>query len=209
MKDWKNYWRTKEETGNYLVDMLRNSCEVDFSSSIFKLDDKVLDVACGNGYYSKEVIKKAGLKEENYAGFDINSAFIEQARRFLPNARFYTVGNVKEELERIPSNSFDWCLVSSLLQYLTPKECEKILKECLRISGKIAIPNVLTEKTFLVAHAPLAKIKLVIHNLNGGSVNYLNEDFFLNIAREKQASVEFVYFQNSFKLMHVILREKQ
>lgn len=98
--------------------------------STIESDKKVLDLGCGDG-----AILRA-LKAEG-TGIDIDPS------RFPPDSGKinYIRHDITETLPFI-SNTFDFCIMSQVIEHLTPPDIEPVLKECLRIlkpEGKIII----------------------------------------------------------------------
>lgn len=89
---------------------------------------KVLDLACGPGFFSKEFIKK-GAK---VIGVDISGEFIEIARQSAQGGEFYV--SSADKLPFIKSGSMDTVVIVLALQNIeetgaTLKECSRVLKD--------------------------------------------------------------------------------
>lgn len=86
---------------------------------------KVLDLACGPGFFSKEFIKK-GAK---VIGVDISGELIEIARQSAVGAEFYV--SSADKLPFIKSSSIDKVVVVLALQNI--EDAGAVLKECSRV----------------------------------------------------------------------------
>lgn len=86
---------------------------------------KVLDLACGPGFFSKEFIKK-GAK---VIGVDISGEFVEIARQSAIGAEFYV--SSAEKFPFIKSGSIDKAVIVLALQNI--EDAGAVLKECSRV----------------------------------------------------------------------------
>ncbi len=91
-----------------------------------KKGEKVLDLACGNGFFSAEFTKTAKV-----IGVDIARNLIEQARKNVPSANFFV--SSAEKMEFLDDNSVSKIVIVLAIQnmespHLVFKECARILK---------------------------------------------------------------------------------
>jgi ubiquinone/menaquinone biosynthesis C-methylase UbiE len=108
-----------------------------------KLGERVLDVACGTGFFSKEFVK-AGAK---VIGLDIGKELIAVAQKAVPEATFI-VGKA-HELSKISDQSID--KISLVLAIQNIKEVRETFAECKRV----LVP---TGKLVLVMNHPVLRI---------------------------------------------------
>jgi ubiquinone/menaquinone biosynthesis C-methylase UbiE len=85
---------------------------------------KVLDLACGPGFFSKEFIKKGA----RVTGVDISGELIEIARQSAMGAEFYV--SSADKLPFIKSGSIDKAVIVLALQNI--EDAGAVLKECSR-----------------------------------------------------------------------------
>ena len=88
--------------------------------------EKVLDLACGNGYFSAELAKTAKV-----IGVDIARELIEKARKAAPSANFFV--SSAEKLEFLDDKSISKIVIVLAIQnmenpHLVFKECARVLK---------------------------------------------------------------------------------
>lgn len=88
--------------------------------------EKVLDLACGNGYFSTEFSKTAKV-----IGVDIARELVEKARKSAPSANFFV--SSAEKLEFLDDKSISKIVIVLAIQnmenpHLVFKECARVLK---------------------------------------------------------------------------------
>lgn len=91
-----------------------------------KKGEKVLDLACGNGFFSAELTKTAKV-----IGVDIARNLIEQARKNVPSANFFV--SSAEKMDFLDDNSMSKIVIVLAIQnmenpHLVFKECARLLK---------------------------------------------------------------------------------
>lgn len=85
----------------------------DFFLGRISVDDKVLDIGCGNGAVAYDIAAKAGAY---VVGIDINSENIAQAQKYHTHPRVnYITGDA---LQEIPNEAFDVAILSNVLEHL-------------------------------------------------------------------------------------------
>ncbi len=94
---------------------------------------KILDLGCGSGF-SMEVLVEKGYKT---VGIDISEKMVELAKKAGYEA-------LKADAKELPfeDESFEGILSISMLQWLRPKDVERVAKECIRVlkpGGKAVI----------------------------------------------------------------------
>lgn len=88
--------------------------------------EKVLDLACGNGYFSKEFAKTAKV-----VGVDISRGLVETARKNVPSGNFFV--SPADKLDFLNDKSISQIVVVLAIQnienpHLVFKECARVLK---------------------------------------------------------------------------------
>lgn len=107
---------------------------------------KVLDVACGSGFFSKAFSEAGAL----VTGVDISPELIALAQKNAPDGRFYAVKS--HELSIIPSHSID--KISIILALQNIEKAKETLVECRRVlktSGQLFV--VLNHPAFRIPKA--------------------------------------------------------
>lgn len=103
-----------------------------------KEDDKVLDVGCNIGVFSKMVLGK----KAHYTGVDISALAIQNAKKMYPGVDF----RVMDVFDlKFPKNAFDVVFCSDVLMHLPPElDYFDAIKELYRVTNKILLVNVWT-----------------------------------------------------------------
>ena len=92
----------------------------------------LLDVGCAHG--PDLAIINADMPDVECSGFDITKGDIEDGQERLPNSKLW-VADIREELPKIPDNSYDVVLSNGVMMY-----CERpLMKELLRIARKSVV----------------------------------------------------------------------
>lgn len=118
-----------------------------FKPSAFDLRGckRILDAGCGNGRYSRFILKRADL-DALITGFDLSHRMLKRARRRIPNPR---VSLASAELTRLPYPDafFDAVVCGWVLEHLPdPRPGLKELSRVLAPGGKFLLMT--TEDTF-------------------------------------------------------------
>lgn len=106
--------------------------------------DKILDVACGNGRLCQELTGKS----KNYLGIDNSDSLIKLAKSNFPKFKFFTANFLEEDfLERLNYQKFSFSKILFLAawQHVPSKELRlqalKNIKQYLAPGGEIVISN--------------------------------------------------------------------
>jgi ubiquinone/menaquinone biosynthesis C-methylase UbiE len=117
--------------------------------------DKVLELGCGTGYFTREISKLPC----DVTAIDISPVLLEKARSQLPNVNFFV-----EDAHNTGflDNSFDKIIGSSVLHHL---EIEKALEEIYRVLKKggsiyFTEPNMLNPQIALQKNIPWLKNRM-------------------------------------------------
>lgn len=93
-----------------------------------KKNEKVLDIACGTGNFSK-------VTDGNYVGIDLNKKFVDYANSHYGSSnKKFIVMDAKHI--HFKNKSFDKALFVSLLHHVSDEESEKMLSEACRVTKK-------------------------------------------------------------------------
>ena len=91
-----------------------------------KVNGKILDAGCGNGFITKFIF----LKNSNVLGVDISQKMIEEARRKYPKIKFQKMNMTKLALK---DASFDGIFCFQSFEHIPPKQQKRVLKEFFRV----------------------------------------------------------------------------
>ena len=126
-------------------------------TSQIKAQEKVLELGCGTGYFTREIVKTGAL----VTAIDISPDLLAVAQRDINND---TVSFCLENAYQMtfPENSFDYVIGSSVLHHL---DIEKAIAEIYRVlkpNGSIAFtePNMMNPQIALQKNIPWLKRKL-------------------------------------------------
>lgn len=92
----------------------------------------LLDVGCAHG--PDLAILNAELPDVACSGFDITEGDIEDGKVRVPNSKLW-VADIREELPKIPSKSYDVVLTNGVMMYMD----SKCLRDVVRIARKSVI----------------------------------------------------------------------
>ena len=108
-----------------------------FEKIQIKEKDRVLDVACGNGWFLANLMKKNNIEAH---GIDISSKMIEIASNTYPNINFKIGTSNKLDYK---DNFFDIITVNAAFHHFPePDKFIKEVKRCLKKGGKIYITEI-------------------------------------------------------------------
>lgn len=101
----------------------------DFGSSSFE-ESSILEIGCGVGRF----LKPLSLRFKKVIGVDISEEMLRAAKEYLKaNNITLILGNGKS-LERIESNTIDYCISAGVFQHITHIDCIlNYIKEALRV----------------------------------------------------------------------------
>jgi ubiquinone/menaquinone biosynthesis C-methylase UbiE len=130
---------------------------VEMLSSVVKEVDQVLELGCGTGYFTRELVKL----NIQVTAIDISPELIEEAKKTIPN------GNVLFQIQNayqmdFKDHTFDAVIGSSVLHHL---EIDKAMAEIYRVlkpGGFLAFtePNMMNPQIALQKNIPWLKRKL-------------------------------------------------
>ena len=87
----------------------------------------VLDVGCATAFYRDDIPVK------NFTGIDINTVFIEAAKKRFPKEKFFVMN--ADDL-KFPENTFDSVISKGVLHHLPENKIIKSIREAIRVSHK-------------------------------------------------------------------------
>ncbi|MFZ4713033.1 MAG: class I SAM-dependent methyltransferase [Bacteriovoracaceae bacterium] len=120
-----------------------------------KTTSKVLELGCGTGYFTRELLK-TGVQ---VTAIDISPHLIEKAKKDNPKATFILGDAHHSGLE---SNSFDTILGSSVLHHLEINSALKEIFRLLKPGGEVIFtePNMLNPQIAIQKNIPWIKEKM-------------------------------------------------
>lgn len=105
-------------------------------ASKIKVDEKVIDIACGTGAQLYEI---SGIAS-SMTGVDLSESMIEYAtKRNIPNSLFLV--NDASKLSVFNSKSFDVAILTLALHQFSLEIYEPVLKEIKRIANKLIVAD--------------------------------------------------------------------
>ena len=145
-------WNWETPAGN-----LRWQRRVKMLCSIINNNDVVLEVGCGTGYFTKELVKTKAL----ITAIDISTDLINEAINTIkePNVNFL-IENAYQMT--FTDNSFDRVVGSSVLHHLDVDKAIAEIYRVLKPGGKISFtePNMMNPQIALQKNIPYIKRKL-------------------------------------------------
>jgi ubiquinone/menaquinone biosynthesis C-methylase UbiE len=150
---------------------------------------KILDLGCGSGLFTKELINLGG----KCIGIDLSKELISLAKRFVPEAKFY-VG--KAQKMPFKKNSFEIVASNEVIHYF--KDLDPVFSEVSRVLKKNGI------FIFLIKH-PLVGIlkKIKIDGKNQRIIySYFGNEFF---KWEMLDGMEIKMYRQTFEKLAVAL----
>lgn len=139
---WDKVFRLKREYN--ITAKLKNEQLDEAIEWVSNESESVLDFGCGNGLMLFRCLLNENVK--NVLGIDLSMHGIISATRLAGKNKLrertkFLNGGV-DELKKLDDNSFDSCILSNILDNLTPKDSKTVLDEIKRIvkdDGKILI----------------------------------------------------------------------
>ena len=129
---------------------------VDMLSSVIKEGDEVLELGCGTGYFTKELLKL----NARITAIDISPELIEEARRTIQAENVYFKIQNAYQTEFL-DNNFDAVVGSSVLHHLDLGKAVREIHRILKPGGLIAFtePNMMNPQIALQKNIPWLKRK--------------------------------------------------
>jgi len=136
---------------------LRWQRRVEMLCFALKHEQKVLEIGCGTGYFTKELVKSGA----NIIAIDISHDLIEEAKKTIKaeNVYFKVENAYKMSFE---DNTFDVVMGSSVLHHLDINHAIKEIYRVLKKGGAIYFtePNMMNPQIALQKNIPYLKRKL-------------------------------------------------
>ena len=127
-KTYDNLWIRK--MGKYTREMLS---KIDFNK-----DYSLLDLACGTGYIIEEALKKE--KPSGIVGIDNSKGMLNIAKkRFKTGNVKFILGDILEEIKKLPDDSFDIITCGWALAYVNKKDLIREIHRLLKKNGQVGI----------------------------------------------------------------------
>ncbi|MBT8196589.1 MAG: methyltransferase domain-containing protein [Bacteroidia bacterium] len=135
--------------------MVRAERRADFFVSEGKIQatDKVLEIGCGTGLFTKKVYDKT---KAQITAIDISPELLEQAKVKLPEAEFLVEDAMNMKYD---DNTFDVVFGSSVLHHLDMEKAMTELFRVLKPGGRLvfAEPNMINPQIFVQKNIPFIK----------------------------------------------------
>ncbi|NNC86158.1 MAG: methyltransferase domain-containing protein [Bacteroidia bacterium] len=135
--------------------MVRAERRADFFVSEGKIQasDKVLEIGCGTGLFTKKVYDKT---KAQITAIDISPELLEQAKVKLPEAEFLVEDAMNMKYD---DNTFDVVFGSSVLHHLDMEKAMTELFRVLKPGGRFvfAEPNMINPQIFVQKNIPFIK----------------------------------------------------
>ena len=144
---------------------------------------KVLDLGCGTGKIY-QLIDPAHI---DFVGIDISKEMLEQAKKKIPNGRFFCHDILKGLPEEIRGESFDYIVINYLFMHFSFRTCldlvHLLLKQISK-NGKLLIGDLLfinpqARQEFFLQHQEYVGLNLHFH-LYSQFVNKMSEQLALS-----------------------------
>lgn len=116
------------------------SCEVVKRLSIKNSDIAALDLACGTGTITQELSKNSGYTAKITAIDSSEGMLIKAKEKTQQNKNIeFILGDIKNELRRLPEQYFDYVTSGWAIGYSTPLKILEDVKRVLKDGGKLGI----------------------------------------------------------------------
>jgi ubiquinone/menaquinone biosynthesis C-methylase UbiE len=122
----------------YLIDPMLSSSHAR-AASLVKPDEKVLDVACGNGTLALMIAEKNG---GDVTGIDLDEAMLKQAEQTRKKAGATSLRFIQADatdLSNFGNKEFDTAVISMAIHQFSPEDGLKVLKEMKRVAAKVIV----------------------------------------------------------------------
>jgi len=162
MTFWKKIWDKKgnSDSTNLLYLDGYEHLDCDFSSQYItnriietigiKTGDSILEVGCGCGFLSRELVS-----DFDYVGVDYSEPLINKHKKMFPRHKV-----VVSEAEKLPfdDNSFDYVFCYGVYQYLLDEDyAMRMIEEMKRVARRFIFLGDLKEKATRKEHLPCRK----------------------------------------------------
>jgi SAM-dependent methyltransferase len=143
MSDWRSFWDSNHSiyVNARHKDVHYREVAEGIASYVPGPDARVLDYGCGEALHADLIANVAG---EVYLSDSAATVRAQMTERFAGNPRIKVLA--PEEVEHLPSQSFDLIVSNSVVQYLTAAELERLLalwRRLLKPDGALIVADVI------------------------------------------------------------------
>jgi SAM-dependent methyltransferase len=143
MSDWRSFWDSNHSiyVNARHKDVHYREVAEGIASYVPGSDARVLDYGCGEALHADLIANVAG---EVYLSDSAPTVRAQMTERFAANPRIKVLA--PEEVEHLPSQTFDLIVSNSVVQYLTAAELERLLalwRRLLKPDGALIVADVI------------------------------------------------------------------
>lgn len=143
--------------------------------------DVLFDVGCGNGSFLRSACK--ALPNNRFVGMDLNLFAIEKAKREnlalgLTERIKMLVGDMVEDLDEIPDNTYDWVTAVNILHFVPVDMRDAVIRNIVRIARKGAFFNLCTTDSNMIALTANCLMSILWNDFTGFYTDSEAEKFF-------------------------------
>jgi SAM-dependent methyltransferase len=143
MSDWRTFWDSNHSiyVNARHKDVHYREVAEGIASYVPGSDARVLDYGCGEALHADLIANVAG---EVYLSDSAPTVRAQMTERFAANPRIKVLA--PEEVEHLPSQTFDLIVSNSVVQYLTAAELERLLalwRRLLKPDGALIVADVI------------------------------------------------------------------
>lgn len=143
--------------------------------------DTFLDVGCGNGSFLRGLYK--AMPSLHFSGVDINLFAIEKAKKEhislgLADKIKMIVGDILEDMDEFPDNSYDWLSAINVLHFVPENKRDALISNMHRISRKGVFFNTVEVETSMIDMAGNTLLSLLWNDYAGFYTKAAAEQLF-------------------------------
>lgn len=190
---------TKNPVRRYFIENFLSS----LSNEVLDLKPtKVLDIGCGEGFVIKNL--KKTMPEIRFAGIDISSEAIQEAKDEIPEGQFYNLDISNPVMQNGPlEENFDIVMSLEVLEHIP--EYEKALENIKKIDSEYFIFSVPNEPFFRLGNImALKNIKLL-----GNDPEHVNNWTFSSFKKLMKKHFEVISCSYPFPWQMLICKKKK
>ena len=174
-------------------------------------NDRLLDVGSGNGSFIRSLCK--ALPSMTFTGVDLNLFAIEKAKKEnislgLSDRIKMVVGDIMEDLDDFPDNSYEWVTAINVMHFLPVAERDNLVRHLVRIARRGVFFNICLSDSTMIALSAHCMMSLLWNDFTGFYTPPEAELFFKELPqkyRNMEISTQDM-MQGSSKLVTVLKR---